>query len=251
MKAIILGSGTSTGVPMIGCHCRVCTSKDLRDQRTRSSLLVRAQSGENILIDTSTDLRSQMIRERIDSVDAVLFTHSHADHVNGIDDLRGFHFIHKQLVPCYGSAETINHLLSTFSYIFKGLETAGYAPLLDAHPAGDPFDLFDYRITPVPLLHGQGNSTGYRIDDLAYLADCNDIPDTSLPLLNGLDILVIDALRYSPHPGHFNIDGALEVIARLRPRRAILTHLTHEVAHLDGARLPPGVELAYDGMVIE
>ena len=251
MKAIILGSGTSTGVPMVGCYCRVCMSTDPRDRRTRSSLLVCADSGKNILIDTSTDLRSQMIRERINAVDAVLFTHSHADHVNGIDDLRGFHFIHKRLVPCYGSAETINHLLATFSYIFKGLETAGYAPLLDAHLAGDPFDLFSYRITPVPLLHGQGNATGYRINDLAYLADCNAIPATSLPLLHGLDTLVIDALRYSPHPGHFNIDGALEVIARLRPRRAILTHLTHEVSLLDGARLPPGVELAYDGMVIE
>ena len=251
MKSIILGSGTSTGVPMVGCRCRVCTSNDRRDRRSRSSLLVHADSGENILIDTSTDLRRQMIREGIESVDAVLFTHTHADHINGIDDLRGFHFIHKRLIPCYGAAETINHLLSTFSYIFKGLETAGYAPLLEAHIAGDPFDLFGCRITPVPLLHGQVNATGYRINDLAYLADCSAIPDASLPLLQGLETLVIDALRYTPHPGHFNINGALEVIARLRPRRALLTHLTHEVAHSDGSRLPEGVELAYDGMVLE
>jgi phosphoribosyl 1,2-cyclic phosphate phosphodiesterase len=252
MKAIILGSGTSTGVPMIGCRCRICTSPDQRDRRTRSSLVVRADSGESILIDTSTDLRHQMIRERITAVDAVLFTHTHADHINGIDDLRGFHFIHKRLIPCFGSAETINHLLVTFSYIFKGLATADYAPLLEAHSvAGDPFDLFGCRIIPIPLLHGPVNATGYRINDLAYLVDCSAIPDASLPLLRNLDTLVIDALRYTPHPGHFNIDGALEVIARLRPRRAVLTHLTHEVAHLDGVRLPAGVELAYDGMVLE
>ena len=251
MKTIILGSGTSTGVPMVGCRCRVCTSTDRRDRRTRSSLLVHADSGENMLIDTATDLRRQMIRERIDVIDAVLFTHTHADHINGIDDLRGFHFLHKRLIPCYGSAETINHLLATFSYIFKGLETAGYAPLLEAHVAGAPFDLFGCRITPIPLLHGSVTATGYRINDLAYLADCSAIPDASLPLLQGLDTLVIDALRYTPHPGHFNIAGALEVIGRLGPRRSVLTHLTHEVAHSDGAHLPEGVELAYDGMILE
>ncbi len=248
MKAIILGSGTSTGVPMVGCSCRVCRSRDRRDHRTRTSLLIRGDRGENILIDTSTDLRHQMIRHRIDEIHAVLYTHSHADHVNGIDDLRGFHYIHKRLVPCYGSVETIRHLQATFPYIFKGLERPGYAPLLEAQVMGPDFDLFGCRITPVPLLHGPIGSTGYRINDLAYLTDCSAIPDSSSPLLQGIDTLIIDALRYSPHPGHFNITGALEVIQRLNPRRAILTHLTHEVSHRDSARLPPGVELAYDGM---
>ncbi len=251
MKAIILGSGTSTGVPMVGCSCRVCRSTDRRDRRTRSSLLVRTDSGRTILIDTSTDLRRQMLRERIDAVDAVLFTHGHADHINGIDDLRGFHFIHKRLIPCYGSTETITHLLGTFSYIFKGLDSSGYAPLLEANIASAPFDLFGCRIIPVPLLHGPGTATGYRINDLAYLTDCSAIPTASLPLLQGLDILIVDSLRYSPHPGHFNIDGAVELATLLRPRRTVLTHLTHEVAHLDGERLPPGVEFAYDGMRIE
>ena len=250
MKAIILGSGTSTGVPMVGCRCRVCTSPDRHDRRSRTSLLIQGDAGRKILIDTSTDLRHQMLRERIDAIDAVLFTHPHADHVNGIDDLRGFHFIHRRLIPCYGTAETLHHLRTTFAYVFKGQETPGYAPLLEAHVITAPLDLFGCRIVPVPLLHGTMGATGYRIDDLAYLTDCSGIPDTSLPLLRGLDTLVIDALRYSPHPGHFNIAGALEVIDRLRPRRAILTHLTHEVAHADGERLPTGVELAYDGMVI-
>lgn len=250
MKAIILGSGTSTGVPMVGCRCRVCTSTDRHDRRTRTSLLVQTDAGRNILIDTATDLRHQMIREGIDAIDAVLFTHTHADHVNGIDDLRGFHFIHKRLISCYGSTETISHLRATFPYIFKGLETPGYAPLLEAQVIDAPFDLFGCRITAVPLQHGAIRATGYRINDLAYLTDCSVIPDASLTLLQGLDTLVIDALRYSPHPGHFNIAGALTAIDRLKPRRAILTHLTHEVAHSDGARLPSGVELAYDGMVI-
>jgi len=251
MKAIILGSGTSTGVPMVGCHCRVCTSTDRRDRRTRTSLLIRTDSGKNILIDTSTDLRRQALRERIRAIDAVLFTHTHADHINGIDDLRGFHFIHRQLVPCFGTAETISHLLTTFSYIFKGMETSGYAPLLEAHIADTAFDLLGARITPVPLLHGPTTATGYRIDDLAYLTDCSAIPEPSVALLQGLDTLIIDGLRYTPHPCHLNIDSALAAIARLRPRRALLTHLTHEVAHSDGSRLPEGVELAYDGMVLE
>jgi phosphoribosyl 1,2-cyclic phosphate phosphodiesterase len=251
MKTIILGSGTSTGVPMVGCHCRVCRSTDRRDRRTRTSLLIRTDAGKNILIDTSTDLRIQALRERIDAIDAVLFTHTHADHVNGIDDLRGFHFIHKRLIPCYGTTDTIGRLLTTFPYIFKGLETEGYAPLMEAFVSEAPFDLFGCRVTPVPLVHGPTSSTGYRINDLAYLTDCNAIPEQSLTLLAGLETLIIDGLRYTPHPSHFNIESALEVIARLQPRRALLTHLTHEVAHLDGERLPAGVELAYDGMVIE
>jgi len=251
MKAIILGSGTSTGVPMVGCRCRVCTSTDRRDRRTRSSLLVCADSGEKILIDTSTDLRRQMIRQQVDAVDAVLFTHTHADHINGIDDLRGFHFLHKRLIPCYGSAEAIAHLLATFPYIFKGLETDGYAPLLEAHLLQGAFDLFGCRITPVPLIHGPVQSYGYRVNELAYLTDCSAIPDSSVPLLQGLETLIIDGLRYTPHPGHFNISGAIQVVRQLRPRRAILTHLTHEVAHKDAEQLPEDIELAYDGMIIE
>ncbi len=251
MRAIILGSGTSTGVPMVGCGCRVCGSGESRDHRTRSSLLIQSDTGQNILLDTATDLRRQMLRERISAIDAVLFTHTHADHVNGIDDLRGFHYIHKRLIPCYGTSETIHQLRRTFPYIFKGLESAGYAPLLDARIIDLPFDLFGCRITPVPLLHGSISSTGYRINDLAYLTDCSAIPDSSLPLLEGIHTLVIDALRYSPHPGHFNVTGALEVINLLTPRRALLTHLTHEISHHDGARLPAGVELAYDGMLLE
>ncbi|HEY6007419.1 MAG TPA: GPMC system MBL fold metallohydrolase [Geobacteraceae bacterium] len=249
MKITILGSGTSTGVPMVGCRCPVCSSSDSRDKRTRASIVIET-AGRYILVDTSTDLRKQAIREHLPHIDAVLFTHSHADHIHGIDDLRGFHFIHKRVVPCYGSRETLEIIARNFSYIFKGLESAGYAPLLEPHVAEDPFELFGCRVTPMPLLHGPMTTTGYRLADVAYLSDCSSIPEGSLEKLAGLEVLIIDALRYTPHPNHFNVEGALEVVARLQPRRAIFTHLTHEVAYREGDRLPPGVEFAYDGMVL-
>ena len=250
MKITILGSGTSTGVPMVGCRCPVCSSPDPRDKRTRASILVET-GGHFILVDTSTDLRKQAIREQIPYIDAVLFTHSHADHIHGIDDLRGFHFIHQRLIPCYGSAETIATIAGNFSYIFKGLAVAEYAPLLEPHVLSEPLSLFDCHIVPVPLMHGDMAATGYRLNDAAYLTDCSSIPEQSMALLSGLDLLIIDALRYTPHRNHFNIEGALSVVEKLRPRRAVFTHLTHEIPYRDGVKLPEGVSLAYDGMALE
>jgi phosphoribosyl 1,2-cyclic phosphate phosphodiesterase len=250
MNITILGCGTSTGVPMVGCRCPVCSSEDPRDKRTRASIVVET-AGNYILVDTSTDFRKQAIRERIPHIDAVLFTHSHADHIHGIDDLRGFHFIHQRVIPCYGSEETIETIARNFSYIFKGMEVAGYAPLLEPHVAADEFSLFGCRVTPIPLLHGTMPATGYRFDNTAYLTDCSAIPGPSLAKLAGLELLIIDALRYTPHPNHFNIEGALKVVEKLRPQRAVLTHLTHEVPYRDGKKLPPGVEFAYDGMRLE
>jgi len=250
MKITILGSGTSTGVPMVGCSCPVCSSEDPRDKRTRASIIVEC-SGKYILVDTSTDLRKQAIRERIPHIDAVLFTHSHADHIHGIDDLRGFHFIHQRIIPCYGSEDSIETIARNFSYIFKGMETAGYSPLLEPHVVHDRIELFGCAIDPIPLLHGTMPATGYRFNDMAYLTDCSAIPDHSRAKLGGLKLLIIDALRYTPHPNHFNIEGALQVVEKLRPERAVLTHLTHEVPYRDGEKLPPGVEFAYDGMTID
>jgi phosphoribosyl 1,2-cyclic phosphate phosphodiesterase len=250
MKITVLGSGTSTGVPMVGCSCRVCSSDDPRDKRTRSSILIET-SGKYILVDTSTDLRKQAIRQKIPRIDAVLFTHAHADHIHGIDDLRGFHFIHKKIIPCYGRKETLDLIAGNFSYIFKGMESQGYAPLLEAHVVSHPFQLFGKTVVPVPLLHGSTLTTGYRIDSTAYLTDCSGIPESSRALLGGLDILIIDALRYTPHITHFNIEAALRVVGELKPKRAIFTHLTHEVSCTDGERLPEGVEFAYDGMVLQ
>ena len=250
MKITILGSGTSTGVPMVGCHCQVCSSPDPRDQRTRASILVQ-YGGKQLLVDTCTDLRRQALREGIPQVDAVLLTHPHADHLNGIDDLRGFHFIHRRIIPCFGSPETMQKVTASFAYIFEGRSTEGYHPLMESFPVEAPFQLFGCNVVPVPIMHGSFSATGYRFDNAAYLTDCSSIPESSLTLLEGLDLLIIDALRYTPHPNHFNIDGALQVVETLRPRRTLFTHLTHEVRHSDGARLPAGVEFAYDGLSIE
>jgi phosphoribosyl 1,2-cyclic phosphate phosphodiesterase len=250
MKITILGSGTSTGIPMVGCHCQVCDSTDRNDKRSRASILVES-CGQRILVDTSTDLRSQMLRERIPQIDAVLLTHTHADHINGIDDLRGFNFIHRRIIPCYGSLETMELVTSRFSYIFDGRNSEGYSPLMEPCTVDAAFELFGLSVLPVPIKHGTLSATGYRFDNAAYLTDCSEIPEASLALLQGLDLLIIDALRYSPHPNHFNIDGALQVVQALNPRRTLFTHLTHEVHHCDGARLPAGVEFAYDGMTVE
>lgn len=250
MKLVILGSGTSTGVPMVGCRCPVCTSSDPRDNRTRTSLLVES-NGRNIVVDTSADLRHQALRQGLARIDAVLFTHPHSDHVNGIDDLRGFHFIHRTRVPCFGERSTMSTITRRFSYIFKGTEVEGYAALAEAHTISGPFELFGCTVTPVPLLHGPHESTGYRFNDAAYLTDCSAIPLSSLPLLQGLRLLIIDALRYSPHENHFNIPQALETARQLRPELTVLTHLTHEVSHRDSERLPPGVILACDGLTFD
>ncbi len=250
MKFTILGSGTSTGVPMVGCDCAVCSSRDPRDVRTRASLLIR-HGGRNILVDTSTDLRHQALRERISHIDAVLFTHSHADHVNGIDDLRGFHLRHRKVIPCFASGSTFATLMSGFSYIFVEREGSGYKPLLKPNHITGPFDLFGLAVTPVPLTHGNISSLGYRIGGFAYLTDCNELPEYSLSLLEGLEVLIIDGLRWNPHPSHFNIETAIAAVEQLRPVRTILTHLSHDVLYADGVKLPPGFEFAYDGMVFE
>ncbi|MHB8122391.1 MAG: GPMC system MBL fold metallohydrolase [Desulfuromonadaceae bacterium] len=247
MKITILGCGTSTGVPMVGCNCRVCASADPRDKRTRASALIR-YNDRNVLIDTSTDLRQQALRQHIRRIDAVLFTHAHADHVNGIDDLRGFHFIHKEIIPCFTSRATLDTLQGGFSYIFNEHQHSGYTPLLSANEVSGPFTLFDQLITPIPLLHGKTTSFGYRIGNFAYLTDCNAIPEQSRELLQGVELLVIDGLRWTEHPFHFNIPGAIAAARQLDAPRTILTHLTHEISYAEGDRLPPGVELAYDGM---
>jgi phosphoribosyl 1,2-cyclic phosphate phosphodiesterase len=250
MKITILGSGTSTGIPMVGCHCKVCSSKDPRNKRTRASILIEDR-GFHILIDTSTDLRNQAIRESIPKIDAVLFTHAHADHIHGIDDLRGFHFLHKTIIPCFASQGTLTEIDKKFSYIFTGHSSHGYHQLLEPHPIEGAFDLFGLEIVPIPLMHGSHPSTGFRIGNFAYLTDCSSFAATSLPLLQGLDILVIDALRYTPHPHHFNIPGAIEAAQRTGAARTYLTHLTHEVLQEDEKNLPPAIYFAYDGLTFE
>lgn len=245
----ILGCGTSTGVPMVGCACRVCSSSEPRDKRTRASILIR-QGDRNILIDTSPDLRQQALREGITAVDAVLFTHSHADHVNGIDDLRGFHFMHHQVVPCFAAQPTLDILLRRFCYIFEEQNGSGYTPLLDPHLITGEIEINNLKIIPIPLLHGNTTSIGYRIGNFAYLTDCNSIPHDALHLLRGIEVLIIDGLRWIPHPTHFNIETAIIAAQQLEPKRIVLTHLSHNVSYAEREKLPQGVEFAYDGMKI-
>lgn len=251
LTVTILGSGTSTGVPVPGCSCPVCTSPDPRNVRTRCSALL-SWNGRNILIDTATDLRQQALRESIARIDAVLYTHTHADHVHGIDDLRSFNLAAGAAIPVFGSPESLAVLRRNFGYIFDEELEPGYRPRLDLHAVDGAFDLFGLTVEPLPLGHGRGLALGYRVGPFAYLADCNAIPAASERRLRDLDLLVIDALRFRPHDTHFNIPQALEVAARLGARRTLLTHLSHEVDHArHEPLLPPGVQLAHDGQRCE
>ena len=248
MEVLFLGTGTSTGVPQIGCSCPVCMSADPRNKRLRVSVFVQTDSGFHILVDTTPDLRQQALRYGIKRVDAVLFTHAHADHIFGVDDLRKFNRSRDHELPCYGDRDTIESIENMFGYSMNH-KWGGAKPLIGTHTVAEPFELGDVEVVPVPLQHGAGSATGYRMGAFAYLTDCNGVPEESYELVTDLDVLVLDALRHKPHPTHFSISQALEVIERINPRRALLTHLTHDIDHETVSRsLPPGVELAYDGL---
>ena len=253
MKVIILGCGTSTGVPIIGCNCPICTSSNLKNKRTRSSIFVRAR-GKNILIDTAPDLRFQALRHGITRVDAVLYTHSHADHIHGIDELRTYNFINKMVIPCYGNPDTISTIRTNFRYIFDGSHTSGGKPKLETIPVTDEFVFQGIRIIPVEVYHENWKIFGYRIGKLAYLTDCSGIPEESLEKLQDqdVDLLIIDALRYTPHPAHLSVEQAIQAVYMLKPKRAVFTHMGHEIEYDTLLRqLPEGIMPAYDGMEFE
>lgn len=250
-RATFLGTGTSHGVPMIGCRCATCTSDDPRDKRLRPSLLIEIESGPALLVDTGPDLRTQALAHDVRRVDAVLFTHPHADHLLGLDEIRRYNAIQRATVPCYADPDTITEVRRVFAYAFDPRQAGGGVPQLELVPVTEPFDVAGTRVTPVPVLHGRLPIHGYRVGDFAYVTDCSEIPAASWSLLEGLDVLVLDALRYRPHPTHFNVAQALEVVARVRPRRALFTHIAHDLRHAEAsAALPSGVELAYDGLVV-
>ena len=303
MKVLFLGSGTSTGVPVIGCKCAVCRSDDPRNKRTRSSILVTTENpsrvppplnplpqgegryerlpiipplltgggeacpepvegGESerrefsgnkyILVDTTTDLRFQALANRIERVDAVLFTHAHADHIHGIDDLRSFNHIQGKPIPCYGGLDTMEVIRHKFSYIFNGSARSDWIPRLEINIINSDFSLYSLRIVPLKIFHGESTIFGYRINDISYLTDCNGIPDDTKELLQGTKLLILDATRYQPHAKHYGLAQAIEVIKELKPERAVLTHLSHTFDHDKvNSELPSGIELAYDGMEIE
>lgn len=253
MQLLFLGSGTSYGVPMIGCDCPVCRSDDPRDRRSRASVMVRAPEGA-ILIDTSTDLREQSLRHGLTAVDAILFTHCHADHMHGIDDVRRFSGLRQKAIPVYGDPETLAYVVRSHSYIFSDPDFhLGWGiPRLDLREISGPADMCGATVTPIPILHGRRMIYGYRVGGLAYLTDCSDIPGSSVPLLKGLHTLVIDALRHKPHPTHLSLSEALQVIERLKPQQAFLTHIAHNLPHAETeASLPEGVHMAYDGLEVD
>jgi phosphoribosyl 1,2-cyclic phosphate phosphodiesterase len=249
MTLTILGSGTSTGVPVPGCRCGVCRSATAENRRTRCSALLR-WNGHNVLIDTATDFRQQALREGLERIDAVLFSHTHADHLHGIDDLRTL-TRKGEAIPVYGSAEAVATIRHVFAYIFTDESEAGFRPRLALQAVGGPFPLFGQTVVPVPLQHGPGRALGYRVGRLAYLTDCSAVPETSLPLLTGVEVLVLDALRFTAHASHLTVAEAIAVARRVGARRTLLTHLGHEVDYrLHAAGLPAGVEFAYDGLTL-
>ena len=251
LSITVLGSGTSVGVPTIGCHCAVCSSADPRDKRLRPSIYVKFQD-HGVLIDTTPDFRQQALRARIERVDAILFTHSHADHVMGLDDVRPFNFKQGGVIPIYGSQETIDNIRRSFRYIFDEQKSESSRPRLVTHVFdGAPIDLFGLPFIPIRLMHGKGVVHGFRFGAAAYLTDHSDIPPESMQQLCGLDVLFLDALRHRPHPTHSTVERSLESVEKLAPRRAFFTHICHDLAHARTEEtLPPHVRLAYDGLEI-
>ena len=256
MRLVFLGTGTSFGVPQIGCHCATCTSADPRDRRTRCAVLVEAGAAR-LLIDTPPELRLQLVAAGVDHVDAVLFTHGHADHVHGIDDLRAFSLRGARPLPAYGPAETIAELVAKFPYIF---DAHGAPPPGSSRPelvgtvleGGMAADIAGVPVLPIALSHGVGRVFGYRIGGLAYLTDVKTIPAELEPALAGLDVLVLNALLSRPHPLHLSVPEAVAAAQRIGARRTFLTHLTHEQTHAAlAAQLPDGVAPAHDGLVVE
>lgn len=250
LELTFLGTGTSHGVPMIGCDCPVCRSDDPRDRRHRASVAVRARDGAVILIDAAPELRLAAVACGLNRVDAICFTHAHADHIMGLDDIRRFNDLSGATIPCYSDAATRRRLREVFGYAEVSYEAAPtYRPSLRFEVIDSPTSIAGLEVVPVPLMHGNEPVLGFRIAAMAYCTDCSAIPPGAWELLEGLELLVLDALRHTPHPAHFNLTEALAVVARLRPQRTLLTHVTHELAHeATGRLLGENVALAYDGL---
>ncbi len=238
---------------MIGCPCATCNSKDPRDRRLRPSILVSAHAGASVLVDTGPDLRQQALTYGLTRIDAILYTHSHADHVMGLDDVRRFNSMQGGAIPAYADAQAAADIRRVFQYIFDPpKQKGGGIPQVDLQTIDGPVTVGTLRAVPIPLFHGSRPILGFRFGSFAYLTDCNRIPDDSWPLLAELDTLVIDALRHRPHPTHFSVAEALQVVERVAPRQAYFTHMCHDLAHeATNAALPDGVALAYDGLQLD
>lgn len=259
MKITILGSGTSTGVPLIGCECSVCSSDNRKNKRMRASVVFTLSSGgedKNLLVDTSTDMRMQVIGNNIKRISGVLFTHKHADHIHGIDDLRAFNLTHDGPIPCFGNESTIDRVHSLFSYIFEAATgdkvKGGWKPSLVTEVIDGDFTVAGIKVVPLEVDHGKDKIYGFRIGRGAYITDCSGVPDETMEKLKDLDVLILGALRHKPHPTHFTIAQAVEVSRKIGARRTVFTHLSHDIDfEKENKALPDGIELAYDGMVLE
>jgi phosphoribosyl 1,2-cyclic phosphate phosphodiesterase len=246
----ILGSGTSMGVPTLGCACRVCTSPDPRDRRTRPSIAV-AWAEHRVLIDTGPDFRQQALREGINHVDAVFYTHSHADHILGLDDLRPLSFKNKNKIPLYADDAAANVIERVFDYTFDSAASYPTRARVEMHRLGESVEVEGAVFHRIPLTHGRIEVAGFRFGNAAYLTDMSDIPESSLPLLENLDVVILDALRRKPHPSHATLEQSLAFVQQLQPRRAFFTHMAHDLHHADtNNELPGHVRLAYDGLRI-
>jgi len=247
----LLGVGASAGTPVVGCECSTCQSTNKKNYRTRCSSLFTLKNGKNILIDTSPDLRLQSLREGLTSVDAVLFTHHHADHCHGIDDLRAFCQINKKQIPLYGNQFSIDELNKKFQYAMTEPNGFWEVPILKPNVINEPIELFGQKIEPIPVFHGRSLINGYRFGDMAYLTDTSKIPDTSMEQLRNLDVLLLDCLRNEPHPTHFSVKESLEVARELKAKKTILIHMTHDLEYDALSKLlPESIYVGYDGLKI-
>lgn len=251
MKITLMGTGTSTGVPVIACDCAVCTSDDPRNRRYRTSAWLRDET-VSLLVDTPPEMRLQAIEHGMRRLDSILFTHSHADHLFGLDDVRWFNFMQGHAMPCYGTPDTLEDVRRAFAYVFMETQAGGGKPSLDLRPVDGPFSVHGVEIVPIPVLHGRLPVLGYRVGRFAYVTDVSEIPAESYALLQGLDVLVLGALRHRPHATHFSIPQAIQVARDLAPRQTFFTHLTHDVDYsTTNAELPEGIQLGYDGLTFE
>lgn len=253
MIVTFLGTGTSDGIPLIGCECEVCRSPNPKNKRTRSSILIQYDQ-KNIMVDTTPEMRIQLLTYApLKHLEAILFTHAHADHIHGLNDVRIFNKRTSHTpIPCYGNRVAVEEIRSQFQYIFNETQQGGGKPRIELTEINSPFDLFGHMVIPLPVKHGKIDILGFRIENFAYITDASLIPKKTIELIRDLDTLVINALRYVPHSTHLSLDQSLEIIREVAPRQAFLTHLSHKLEHDSVAKiLPPNAQPAFDGLRIE